>query len=119
MFGRTYRATAAQPERRSYSCHGKDCILSARESACPSRNVRAEELERAVWGHVAALLDDPAQLLAQFERFTAVAGAGDARERAAEQQLATRLDRLVRAERRLLDAYQAGVISLAELAERR
>ncbi len=119
MFGRTYKATAAQPERRAYSCHGKDCILSARASACPSRNVRAEELERAVWDHVVALLGDPAQLLAQFERFTAVAGAGDARERAAEQQLAARLDRLGRAERRLLDAYQAGVISLAELSERR
>jgi len=103
--------------RQVYECHGKDCILSARATACPSRTVPAEEIEPVVWNHVAGLLADPDQLLAQFDRFAAAAGS--AREQAAEQQLRTRLDRTARADKRLLDAYQAGAISLSELSERR
>ena len=119
MFGRTYRAAANQPERRIYLCHGKDCILSARPAACPSRNIKAEELEAVVWDHVAGLLSDPQRLLAQFERLASTAEAGTARDRAADQQLRTHLDRAARADKRLLDAYEAGAISLAELSERR
>src|SRR4051812_21625525 len=62
MFGRTYAARGKQPERRYYQCHGKDCILSARPAACPSRNVKAEEIEAAVWDHVAGLLASPERL---------------------------------------------------------
>ncbi len=119
MFGRTYVARASQPERRYYQCHGKDCILSARPAACPSRNVKAEEIEAAVWGHVAGLLVSPEQMLAQFDRFAAAAEAGTVRDRAADQQLRARLDRVARADKRLLDAYEAGAVSLAELSERR
>ena len=36
-----------------------------------------------------------------------------------EHQLRSRLDRIARADKRLLDAYQAEVLSLAELTERR
>jgi site-specific DNA recombinase len=119
MFGRTNRANASQQERRSYLCHGKDCILSARPTVCPSRSVKAEELEAAVWDHVVGLLSDPQRLLAQFEHLAATAEAGTASDRAADQQLRTRLDRAARADKRLLDAYQAGAVSLAELSERR
>ena len=116
MFGRTYKATATQPERRYYSCHGKDCILSAREAACPRRPVPAAPLETVVWEHVAGLLQDPAQLKAQFAALTREGGPQDQR---AERQLQSRLDRLAQAEQRLLDAYQGGVIRLEELAGRR
>ena len=118
MFGRTHRATASQPERRYYQCHGKDCILTARPERCPSRNVKAEEIEAAVWDHVAGLLADPARLVAQFARFAAVGGGPD-RERAADQLLRTRMERTSRADKRLLDAYEAGAVSLAEMSERR
>jgi len=119
MYGITRPASARKPVRQIYECHGKDCILSARAAACPSRNVHAEEIEPVVWNHVAGLLADPDQLLAQFDRFAAAADAGSAREQAAEQQLRTRLDRTARADKRLLDAYQAGAVSLSELSERR
>ncbi len=119
MYGITRRASARKPVRQAYECHGKDCILSARAIACPSRTVRAEEIEPVVWNHVAGLLADPDQLLAQFDRFAAAADAGSAREQAAEQQLRVRLDRTARVDKRLLDAYQAGAISLSELSERR
>ena len=86
MFGRTYKARARQAERRCYCCHGKDCIPTARPAACPSRNVKAEEIESAVWEHVASLLANPDRLLAQFDRFAA-AEVGSARDQAAEQHL--------------------------------
>jgi len=119
MFGRTSRASSTHRERRYYLCHGKDCILSARQTPCPRRSVPAECLEKAVWEHVAGLLRNPAQLAAQFEQFLASTAAGTAQEQEAQQQAQTRLDRLTRADQRLLDAYQAGAITVAELSERR
>ena len=119
MFGRTYAARGKQPERRYYQCHGKDCILSARPAACPSRNVKAEEIEAAVWDHIAGLLASPERLVAQFDHVAVAAEAGTVRDRAANQQLRARLDRVARADKRLLDAYEAGAVTLAELSERR
>ena len=119
MFGRTYKKTAAQSERRYYQCHGKDCILSARPTACPSRNLKAEDIETAVWDHVTALLADPDRMSFQFERLAATADAGTIRERTTEAQLRSRLERVARADKRLLDAHEAGAISLPELSERR
>jgi len=119
MFGRTYRARDSQPERRMYVCHGKDCILSARETACPSRYVKAEALEQAVWAHVVRLLRDPAPLRAQFDQYLDAARDDSTQARAADRQLRVRLDRLASADTRLVDAYQAGAIALAELTPRR
>src|SRR3982750_321765 len=81
MYGVTRPATARKPPRQYYECHGKDCVLSARTAACPSRSVRAEEIEDAVREHVAGLLADPDRLLAQFEHVAAAAEAGSARDR--------------------------------------
>src|SRR3954454_18892993 len=53
MYGVTRPATATKPERQYYECRGKDCVLSARTAACPSRHVKAEEIEPVVWNHVA------------------------------------------------------------------
>jgi hypothetical protein len=64
-----------------------------------------------VWGHVAGLLASPERLLAQFERFAAAAKAGTVHDRAADQQLRSRLDRVARADKRLLDASQAGAVT--------
>jgi site-specific DNA recombinase len=119
MYGITRPATAHQPQRQYYECRGKDCILSARTAVCPSRSVRATDIEATLWEHVAVLLADPEQLLAQFGQFAAAAEAGTAQDRAAEQLLHTRLDRVARADKRLLDAYQIGAVSLPELTERR
>jgi site-specific DNA recombinase len=119
MFGVAYQATETLPERRYSQCHGTDCIMTARSQACPRRRIKAAELEEAVWDHVRQLLEHPEQLLAQFERYSAEAMEGDRHEQAEAHQLAQRLERVGREEQRLLDAYQAGVIELAELADRR
>jgi site-specific DNA recombinase len=119
MFGRTYGATKTQPPRQYYSCHGKDCIVRARERACSRRPVKAPELEAAVWTHIRSLLEDPHRLFAQFQAFGQAAIEGDEHDRAEQHHIVRRLERLDREQRRLLDAYQADVISLSELSERR
>jgi len=119
MHGVTHRATARQPERRYYKCSGKDPIFSARGRICTRRAVRAEELEAAVWAHLTALLTEPGRLIAQYQQAAAIATDGDAREQDEARRLAIQRERLRREDRRLVDAYQAGVISLEELADRR
>jgi site-specific DNA recombinase len=86
--------------------------------ACTGRSLSATTFERWVWDHVKALLSDPAVLRMQYEQ-----GHGDPavnvqaeQERARLERKLTALDREVT---RLIDAYQAEVIELAELAERR
>jgi site-specific DNA recombinase len=119
MFGVTYKATATLPERRYYICHGKDHVASAREQPCPRRRVKADELETAVWAHIRQLLEDPARLLGQFEQTAQAALDGDSQEQATLQRVQGHLDRIARQERRLIDAYQADLLSLEELGERR
>jgi site-specific DNA recombinase len=71
-----------------------------------------------VWAHVKALLADPAVLRRQYER-----GRGDPAVDVQAEQERVRLERqltaLDREVTRLIDAYQAEVIELTELAERR
>jgi site-specific DNA recombinase len=119
MHGVVRRTSAAGIERRYYRCAGKDCVQTARETPCPRAQIDGDRLERAVWDHVRGLLTNPEQLLAQFERFASGADSAPPCDNTAEQQLQARLDRLTRASRRLVDAYQAEAISLEELRERR
>lgn len=78
----------------------------------------AQSVEAVVWDHVKALLADPAVFQTQYEQ-----GRGDPavdvkadQERERIERKLTGLDREVS---RLIDAYQAEVIEIAELSERR
>jgi len=115
MFGVVHHAAGDRPSRRYYKCHGKDTVCRDRDRRCPQAATKAEDLEAAVWGHIKQLLGDPATLLAQFEE---QAGQADA---AADDgpKLEALLRRLDREEQRLIDAYQAEAIDVAELKERR
>src|SRR5215208_852592 len=114
----TYKATDTQPERRYYQCHGKDPIMSAREHKCLQRPAKANELEESVWEHVKGLMRDPERLLAQFEEF-ARSTAENSEEDTEQKKFEGHIKRLFREESRLVDAYQAGIIELEELEERR
>jgi len=119
IHGACSAATNGRSGHRYYKCAGTDALTTGRDARCPRARIDAGALEQAVWDHITGLLGDPSQLSAQFERFVAEADAAQTREETPSQQLRARLDRLDRADRRLLEAYQAEVISLAELAERR
>jgi site-specific DNA recombinase len=75
-------------------------------------------IEQWVWDHVKASLSDPAVLRMQYEQ-----GRGDPAVNVRAEQEWVRLERKItaldREVTRLIDAYQAEVIELAELAERR
>src|SRR4051794_3133041 len=130
--------TAGGVERLYYRCAGVDALTTGRDTKCPRAMIDAEVIERAVWDHVVGLLGDPRQLVAQFERFTAERRTGAPRSRRSggscrpgptpRRGPTRRRPRppqpggatpTARADRRLLEAYQAEVISLEELAERR
>jgi hypothetical protein len=119
MFGVTYKATDTQPERRYYQCHGKDPIMSAREHKCTQRPAKAHELEEAVWEHVKGLMRDPERLLSQFEEFARSTSENGDKEDTEQKKFEGHLKRLSREQTRLVDAYQAGIIELEELQERR
>jgi site-specific DNA recombinase len=119
MFGVTQRVEGDRPPRCYYRCNGKDCTSSARVARCPQRMAEAESLEAAVWGHVKGLLSDPEALLSQFRDMARTDAEGGPGQRADVEKLEAQLKRLEREEARLIDAYQAGVISLEELGPRR
>jgi site-specific DNA recombinase len=112
IHGCYFPGQGGRPGRRYYRCAGTDPLTTGRAAKCPRARIEANGLEQAVWDHLVSLLEDPAQLLAQFERFAAQA-ASDGEDSSASQ-LRMRIERLNRADRRLLDAYQAEVISLEE-----
>jgi site-specific DNA recombinase len=72
-----------------------------------------------VWEHVKGLMRDPERLLAQFEQFAHSGSANDDKEDAEAKKFEAHLKRLSREQTRLVDAYQAGIIELEELQERR
>jgi site-specific DNA recombinase len=86
--------------------------------ACTGRSLSAAMIEQTVWEHVQALLADPEVLRQQYEQ-----GHGDPAVDVRAEHECARLERkltaLEREKTRLVDAYQAEVIELAELAERR
>ncbi len=119
IHGCGFTRTAGGVERRYYRCAGVDALTTGRDTKCPRAMIDAEVIEQAVWDHLVGLISDPRQLVTQFERFIAETADGSPQEQAIERQLQARLDRLARADQRLLEAYQAEVISLEELAGRR
>jgi site-specific DNA recombinase len=119
MFGiTTHDGSSRRREHRYYKCHGKDTVARDRECRCTQTPAKVDELDEAVWGHVKALLEDPAALAARFEELGRLSQARDG-GRAAIQRWGAQLRRLDREEQRLLDAYQAEVIDLEELRSRR
>jgi site-specific DNA recombinase len=118
IHGCYFPAQGGRIGRRYYRCAGTDPLTTGRETKCTRACIEADALEQSVWDHVVGLLGDPAQLVAQFEQFVAQTATGT-QENAACRQLQARVDRVNRADRRLLEAYQAEVISLAELSDQR
>jgi site-specific DNA recombinase len=86
--------------------------------ACTGRSLSASTIEQRVWEHMQALLADPEVLRQQYAQ-----GHGDPAVDVRAEHERARLERklaaLEREKTRLVDAYQAEIIELAELAERR
>jgi site-specific DNA recombinase len=104
---------------RYYLCRGRtDALRVAQGQRCSARYIPAGQLDELVWGDLCALLADPAQVAGALER--ARGGAWLPQELQARQQtIRQALGQLERQQQRLLDAYLAEVVELAELERKR
>jgi site-specific DNA recombinase len=86
--------------------------------ACDGRSIMAKEIEPLVWEYVKDLLSDPELLKSRYEE-----GRGDpavdSEEEREKERIGRKLKALDREVGRLIDAYQAEVIDLSELKERK
>ena len=115
--GCTGRQTAAG--YRYYLCRGRtDPLRVAQGQRCTARYIPAGQLDELVWADLCALLTDPAQVARALAR--AQGGAWLPQELQARQAtIGQALGQLERQQQRLLDAYLAEVIALAELDRKR
>ena len=100
-------------------CKGHSPLTCGRVERCPSRSGRAERLATVVWQALCQLLQHP-EMIPRLHQTWAEAQEHNLSTLAAQQDhLRQRQQRLERQSQRLLDAYQAEVISLQELQSRR
>ena len=104
---------------RYYLCRGRtDPLRAAQGQRCTARYIPAAQLDELVWADLCALLTDPAQAARALAR--AQSGAWLPQELQARQAaIGQALAQLERQQQRLLDAYLAEVIALAELDRKR
>jgi site-specific DNA recombinase len=102
-----------------YLCRGRtDLLRAAQGRRCQTRYIPAEQLDELVWADLCALLTDPAQVTHALAR--ARGGAWLPQELQARQAAIRRaLTQLDHQQQRLLDAYLAEVLQLAELQHKR
>ncbi len=86
--------------------------------ACDGRSIMAPNVEPLVWEYVKELLSEPELLKSRYEEGRADP-AVDSEEEREKERISRKLKALDREVGRLIDAYQAEVIDLAELKERR
>ena len=102
-----------------YECAGHAPLTVGRPTKCPAKLVRAERLDAVVWQALDQLLRNP-RVLPQLHQTWAAAKQQTVSGLEAQQaQLLQRRQRIERQDQRLLDAYQAEIITLRELQTRR
>lgn len=110
-------ARKGRPAYSYYRCVGSDAYRFADGRVCHTRQVRVDQLDQYVWNSVKETLQDPGRLMAEWSRR---AESDDAQNALRLQRYeATRiLAAYERSLKRVLDAYEAGVLELAELTAR-
>jgi site-specific DNA recombinase len=104
---------------RYYQCRGRtDPLRVAQGQRCTARYIPAGQLDELVWADLCALVTDPAQVARALDR--AQGGAWLPQELHARQTaIRQALGQLDRQQQRLLDAYLAEIIALAEFQRKR
>ena len=108
-----YRSSTRTTKRKLYyyRCLGSDGWRYAEGARCASRPLQQDRL---MWAELVRLLEEPALLRAELERRLEAGRETDPQRRRVEELRGERA-RLERAHKRLLTAYQEGLMSLAEL----
>jgi len=107
-------ARTLQPGYHYYLCRGRtDALRAAQGERCRARYVPAGALDELVWQDLCAVLTEPAAITAALER--ARGGAWLPQELQARQtNVQQALTQIERQDQRLLEAYLAAVVELAE-----
>jgi site-specific DNA recombinase len=121
--GRTLWARTSDPgqraERRYYTCSQRDRFSARDATPCPHPPLRVDEVDPIVWQDLERWLQEPEQLAAQLdaqqEKVSTILEAYEGERRRLLRE-AKSFDAAIS---RLVDAYQAGALSLEELRTRR
>lgn len=101
-----------------YGCKGHAPLTCGRAQKCPSRHVRADRLDTLVWESLDQLLRAPAVIPQLHQTWAQAREVKHSMFGEHQKQLMERQGRLQQQNQRLLDAYQAEAIGLAELKTR-
>jgi site-specific DNA recombinase len=99
-----------------YSCLGTESHRFGGQRVCHNRMQRVEDMDKAVWTDVCALLNEPDRLRQEFERRQQRPAAELAT--AEEERLRKAIAKVRQGESRLLDAYTEGLMDKAEFQPR-
>ena len=114
-----YRTSTRTTRRqiKYYRCLGSDRYRHLRGPACSCRPIRQDYLDDLVWQEVLRLLRSPQLIQAELERRrTESLNSRSVQQR--QDQVKRELTRLSQQMDKLLDAYQEGLMTLAELRKR-
>jgi site-specific DNA recombinase len=114
-----YRTSTRTTKRQAkyYRCLGADGWRRMLPTPCLCRPIRVEDLDEAVWSQVERLLEEPVLIRAELERRRDESLRRDPQQQR-RQRLQQDLQRVGQQIDKLLDAYQEGLLGLAELRQR-
>jgi site-specific DNA recombinase len=119
MVGIRQQSACKKYEYLYYACKGREPLNVGRTTRCKAKLVRADRLDAVVWDALCHLLHTPSVIPQLHQTWAEAKHHTLAGLEAQQAQLLQRRQRLERQEQRLLDAYQAEIITLQELQTRR
>jgi site-specific DNA recombinase len=100
-----------------YRCIGSDGYRRLKGPVCSNRPIRQDALDALVWKEIIRLLDDPMLVQSEIDRRQEAARNTDPL-RKREDELRREKVRLEKSSERLINAYQEGLLTLAQLRHR-
>ena len=119
MVGIRHLSTCKKYDYLYYECAGHAPLTVGRSQKCPATLIRAERLDAVVWQALEQLLRNPSVIPQLHQTWAAAKQQTLSGLEAQQGQLLQRRQRIERQDQRLLDAYQAEIITLRELQTRR
>jgi site-specific DNA recombinase len=119
MSGIHQRSKCKKYDYLYYVCRGQSPLTCGRITKCASHRVRAERLDAVVWQSLSELLQTPTLLPQLHVSWAQTKQHAVTALTAQQEHLQQRKQRVERQSDRLLDAYQAEIITLRELQLRR
>jgi site-specific DNA recombinase len=119
MVGMRQLSTCKKYHYLYYQCTGHAPLTVGRTTRCSAKLVRAERLDTVVWNALSQLLRNPSMIPHLHQTWVEAKQQDLSGLEAQQAQLVQRRQRLERQDQRLLDAYQAEIMTLHELQPRR